>query len=265
MLKSRKLRIIFSSFMVCAFACLILVSGGLRASSNRIVGDAKSTAPSKSLAASGPRSGQSIEDIKSRFPKVDYDAPEPADPSEKTKRRNKSKHFDKLGGVSKEPTHYSAGLRNHWDINVPAFPVAQSNAVLIAQTIARGAFLSNDKGAVYTELSVKVEDVLQGNSDLLTKASRIDINRLGGVVHYRTGEESLFFINGQNMPNVGKRYLFFLKAITDSQDFQIITGYELGPSGVTALDSPPQFTQYNGTDVSVFLNAVRKTIAEQKQ
>lgn len=137
--------------------------------------------------------------------------------------------------------------------------------MLIAHTITRGAFLSNDKSGVYTELSVKVEGVLKSNNDLVTKGSTIDINRLGGVVRYHTGEESFFLIVGQNMPIVGKRYLFFLKAIKDSQDFEIITGYELGPSGVKALDSPGQFAQYNGSDEATFLNSVRSAIAEQNQ
>jgi len=210
------------------------------------------------------RSLSGIEEIKSHFPKVDYDAPEPTDPAERTKRRNKGKHFDKLGGVSKEPTHYSSGLVSEWDLNLPALPVAQSNAVVIAKTLTGGAFLSSDKGAVYTELSVRIEEILKGD-DLIGKNRQIDINRLGGVVRYSSGEESLFHIVGQNMPRISKRYLFFLKAIPESQDFEIITGYELTISGVVALDTPGQFTQYNRLDEATFLDTVRTTVAEKKK
>jgi len=181
------------------------------------------------------RGGQSIEALKTRFPKVDFDAPEPQDPNEKASRRSKGKHFDNRGGVDEKPNHLSAGLINHWDMNLPPLPVKESTAVVIAETLNRGAFLSNDKMAVYTELAVKVEEVLKGSD--LRKGQRIDINRLGGVVRYNTGEESLFFIAGQNMPDVGKRYLFFLKALADSPDFEIVTGYELSLRGVQALDS----------------------------
>jgi hypothetical protein len=101
------------------------------------------------------RGGQSIEVVKSRFPKVDFDAPEPQDPNEKARRRSKGKHFDNRGGVDKEPNHLSAVLNNHWDMNLPPLPVKESTAVVIAETLNRAAFLSNDKMAVYTELRSK--------------------------------------------------------------------------------------------------------------
>jgi hypothetical protein len=210
------------------------------------------------------RSLSGIEEIKSHFPKVDYDAPEPTDPAERTKRRNKGKHFDN-GYLSKEPTHYSSGLVSEWDLNLPALPVAQSNAVVIGRTLSGGAFLSNDKTGVYTELSAKIEEVLSTDKDSVTKGKVIDISRMGGVVRYGTGEESLFHIVGQNMPTVAKRYLFFLKAIPDSQDFEIVTAYELESLGVTALDTPGQFTLYNGLDEATFLNTVRTVVAEKKK
>ena len=206
---------------------------------------------------------QEFEDLKNTFPKVEYDAPEPSDPVERTKRRNKGKHFDKLGAISREPTRYSSGLVSEWDLGLPALPAAKSDAVLIGKTASRKAFLSNDKGAVYTEVSVEVEDVLKRSDDSLTNGSVIDVHRLGGVVHYRTGEESLFLIVGQNMPSVGRRYVFFLKALPDSQDFEIMTAYELTPSGVSALDSPSQFKYYNGSDEATFRELVRRTIAQQ--
>lgn len=261
--KSKTLPVVLSLSIAGALVALIVISQSLRASATRtalsapvLLASPKNTPPK--------RPGQSIKEMKRRFPKVDYDAPDPSDPSERKKRREKGKRFDNRGGITKEPTHYSAGLRNHWEIGLPALPVAQSNLVVIATTLSRSAYLSNDKGAVFTELTIRVEDVLKCTDNSLKTESQIDVNRLGGVVRYRTGEESLFFINGQNMPEVGKQYLFFLKAIPDSRDFTIVTGYELGSSVVTALDDPPQFVQYNGLDVSVFLDTVRRVLVEQQ-
>jgi len=204
----------------------------------------------------------SFEEFKKNFPKVDYDAPEPSDPTERTRRHNKSKHYDN-GRISKTPTHYSFGFNNHWDIGLPALPITQDSVIVVASTLSRGAFLSNDKTGVYTELSAKIEQVLKGTSSAVNEGAVIDISRIGGVVGYSTGEESLFSIDGQNMPTAGKRYLFFLKPITDSQDFTIVTGYELSPSGVTALDSPDQFKEFNGMDEATFLLKVRSAIAQQ--
>lgn len=205
---------------------------------------------------------EEFEKIKQKFPKVEYDSPEPSDPAERIKRHNKGKQFDN-GYISKKPTRYSSSLSNDWYAELPALPMEQSNAVVIADTLSRGAFLSNDKTGVYTELAVRIEQVVKGN-DLLQEGRVIDINRPGGVVRYSSGEESLFYIEGQGMPIAGKRYLLFLKAIPDNIDFQIITGYELSPLGVRALDSPSQFAQFNGLDEITFLLTVRNTVAQKK-
>ena len=253
-------------------ACGLLIAGALvsvvvfasRSNSKTAIGKKMLRLRNVTFGREGQKNArqQSIRELKKLFPKVDYDAPEPTDPAEKAKRRNKGKQYDKLGGVSREPTHYSSGLISHWEVNLPALPVEQSSVIVLGTTQTRGAFLSADKGAVYTEVSVKVEDVLTG-ANLVNNRSVIDLKRLGGVVRYRTGEESLFHIVGQNMPDVAKRYLFFLKALPESEDFEVVTAYELTPSGVAALDSPSQFTRYNGHDEAAFLDEVR--IAIQKK
>jgi len=259
-----KLRVALGSLVICGILGLIFVSVATPGSYRRTFAGKKQVLPNFGSAKQQSARPTPTENIKNRFPKVDYDAPEPTDPVERTKRRNRGKHFDGLGGVSKEPTRYSAALSSHWDLDLPALPVAQSSVVVIAKTLTRGAFLSNDKSGIYAELSVKVEEVLKTNDDSVTRGRLIDISRIGGVVRYRTGEESLFMIVGQNIPEAGKRYLFFLKAIEDTQVFQIITGYELAPSGVNALDTPSQFGQYNGVDEATFLNNVRSAIIETK-
>jgi hypothetical protein len=205
-----------------------------------------------------------MERIKKLFPRIDYDAPEPSDPVEKAKRQKKGKHYNN-GYISKEPTKYSSGLVSEWDLDLPSLPVGESDAVLIGKTLAGGAFLSNDKTGVYTELSVRIEDALFGEDGSITKNKVVDVSRMGGVVRYANGEESLFHIVGQNMPKPGRRYLFFLKAIPESEDFEIITAYELGSSGVIALDTPGQFKKYDGMDEASFINAVRDAVAQQKK
>jgi hypothetical protein len=262
--KSKKLPVVLSLSLAGALVALIVISQNLRASATRTPATRQRGAgtPLKQQPQRSPK--EEFERIKEKFPKVDYDSPEPTDPAERTKRRNKGKHFNN-GGISKTPTRYSSGLNNHWDWGLPALPVEESNAVVVARTLSRAAFLSNDKTGVYTELSIRVEEVLKSNSKLLQNDCVIDINRRGGVVRYSTGEESLFLIQGQEMPLVGKRYLFFLKAIPDSVDFQIITGYELSQSGVKALDWAGQFAQFNGSDEGTFLSTVRDTIAQKNQ
>jgi hypothetical protein len=223
-----------------------------------------STQPPSPPKANGRRqaSGPSFDEIKKHFPKVDYDAPESADPVERTKRREKGKHYDN-GYISREPKHYLS-LFSEWDLNLAALPVEQSNAVVVGTTLSGGAFMSPDKTGVYTELSLKIEEVIYKDRDSVIGGGTIAISRMGGLVRYQTGEETLFRIVGQNMPTIGKRYLFFLKAMPNSDDFQIVTGYELSPSGVIALDDPMQFREQNGRDKTGLIEAVR-TAAQQKR
>lgn len=205
-----------------------------------------------------------LDEIKRHFPKVDYDAPEPSDPVERAKRRKKGKHYDN-GYVSRQPTNHSSSLVSEWDRNLSEFPVQESNAVVIGKILGGGAFISPDKTGVYTELSLKIEEVIAKDRDSLIKDRTIAISRIGGLVRYGTGEESLFFIAGQNMPTVGKRYLFFLKAIPDSEDFQVITGYDVSMSHVIALDDPMQFRKHDGQDITAFIQSVRSAAQPNKK
>ena len=213
--------------------------------------------PQTTFAANSKRQGPgpNFDEIKRHFPKVDYAAPESADPVERTKRRGKGKHYDK-GYIGREPRHYLS-LTNEWDLNLSALPVEQSSAVVVGTTVNGGAFMSPDKTGVYTELSLKIEEVIYKNGDSVRDGQTIAISRMGGLVRYQTGEETLFRIVGQNMPTIGKRYLFFLKAIPNSDDFQILTGYELSASGVIALDDPMQFRRQNGKDIVSFVEAAK--------
>lgn len=262
--KSKKLPVIPFLSLAGALIVLSVISQSLRASATRTLATGQRVAATPVKHQPKRSAKEEFEKFKEKFPKVDYDSPDPSDPAERMKRREKGKHFNN-GAISKTPTRYSSSLSNHWYSGLSALPLEQSSAVVIATTLSRGAFLSNDKTGIYTELSVRIEEVLHGDIHALQKDSVIDINRRGGVVRYSTGEESLFYIEGQEMPSVGTRYLFFLKAMPDSADFQIVTGYELSPSGVKALDWPGQFAQFNGLDETAFLTTVRNAVAEKKQ
>ena len=137
-----KLQLATISVLGCGILSLILVSVA-RSNSGRVTLEKGNLlSPPNGFQRTKQQNGRppSLEDIKKRFPKIDYDAPEPTDPAERSKRRNKGKHYDN-GYISKEPTHYSSGLVSEWDLNLPALPVAQSNAVVIGRTLRGGAFL----------------------------------------------------------------------------------------------------------------------------
>ncbi|MCA1850597.1 MAG: hypothetical protein LC672_06020, partial [Acidobacteria bacterium] len=167
---------------------------------------------------------------RSRFPIADYAAPEPADPEQRAKRRAKGSRYDKRGVIP--PPHYKnkgAGVQEHndWDRGFPPLPVAQSDAVVIGEIVNAQAYLSNDKSGVYSEFSLRVDEVLKSGPSQFAPGGSVIAEREGGRVKYPDGEVALFTIVGQNMPLAGRRYVLFLKSNGDGQGYRILTGYEL--------------------------------------
>src|SRR5947208_14461645 len=100
----KKLQIAVVLGLGCGIASLILVSVA-RSNSGRVTLDKGKLVSlpnsfQRAKQQNGRAAGLRLEDIKKRFPKIDYDAPEPTDPTERAKRRNKGKHYDK-GYISK--------------------------------------------------------------------------------------------------------------------------------------------------------------------
>jgi len=207
-------------------------------------------------------SGPSQQDVAARIPTIDYDEPEPTNQEEKTKRKNKSKHYDGKYLVMKNPTNSGGGVATRSAVfdDLPALPVTQSNVILTGDVLNSEAHLSNDKTGVYSEFTFQVDTVIKGSIPTLSQTNLISISRLGGNVRYASGRTLTYGVAGQVMPATGKRYLFFLKAVDDS--FEIITGYELGAT-VQALDLFPQFQTWTGTDSVDFLNKVRQALPNQ--
>lgn len=200
-----------------------------------------------------------------RVPTTDYDAPEPTSPAEKAKRRNRNKHYDGKGLVDRNPSNDGSATTFNSEVffDLPALPVVQSDVILTADVLNSGAHISNDKTGVYSEFNVQVDAVLKGIVPTLSQTNLISVSRLGGVVRYPSGHKELYQIAHQNMPAIGKRYLFFLKATDDTQAYEIVTGYEIGSERVLPLDYGVRFDAFSGTELAVFLNTVRDAIAKK--
>jgi hypothetical protein len=63
------------------------------------------------------------------------------------------------------------------------------------------------------------------------------------------------------MPVVGDRYVLFLKSDDSGRWFSILTGYDLRPEKVFALDSVDQYAGFDNTDRNGFLALVNEAIA----
>jgi hypothetical protein len=207
------------------------------------------------------------ERLRSQFPVVDYDAPENPDPKERSKRKEKNKHFDKRTLVSDDPTpRVAAVARVIEGYDLPALPVAQSGLIIRGEVLNSQAFLSNDKSGVYTELRVNIQKVIKNSLPVqVNQGELITVEREGGIVRYPNGHQRLHQLAGEGMPAVAKQYVLFLRATEQSENYYLLTGYELSPSGVLPVDYSQRFKSYEGYDVEAFLSAVLSASQRSQQ
>lgn len=207
-----------------------------------------------------------IKDDINQFPVVDYDASELHKGDDAEKRKLKSKRYDGIGFVTNNPRpEYSGvGIRN--ESLIPAIPVAESEIVIIGEVLNAGAHLSNNKENVYSEFTVRIEELLKGNkSNKITQDSSITIDRFGGAVQYPNGQKLFYNVVGKDLPQIGRRYVLFLTNREQSPNFNILTGYELEGSRVYPLDNGDHFEKFEGMDEKDFIITVRKTVEQPLQ
>ena len=205
-------------------------------------------------------------ELSSRYPTVNFDAAEPAEPEQKQSRRKKNSYYDKTGFAIEDMTPRAAeeGFLNHWDLHLPALPVAQSTAIIIGEVISSAAYLSNDKSGIYTELTTHVTEVLKDSRAELVRGQDIPLDRLGGFVKYPAGHKRLHRVIDQNIPKLGTRYVLFLKRSELDENFHLVTGYELANGEVYPLDDASQMKVYKGMAETDFLKAVQEALVNSR-
>jgi len=200
---------------------------------------------------------------RSRFPVVAYESEAQPEDRQPEERKNKNRRYDKKGLVSKSSSKtVTQTVREIYGLKAPeAIPTGQSKAIIVGEVQSSKAHLSNDKSGVYTEILIRVDEILK-NDGTLVAGNEVGVDRPGGVVRYPDGHERLYRDFGIGMPRVGGRYVLFLDRGDGEPNFRVVTVYELGgPEGVTPLDVGRQFDAYKWTSEEAFLEAVRKAIA----
>jgi hypothetical protein len=215
-----------------------------------------------------------------KFPVADYDSPEDAEPEKRAKRGNKKYNRPKINKL--DPfTPIIGGGNNDWEWALEStLPVKQSSAIIVGTVSDAKAFLSEDKTNIYSEYSVRVEDVLKNfNDERIKPGDTLITERQGGRVRLRAaGAISGFFTSGQNPPQVGRRYVLFLGfnkydaaevGVTSPIDMShhLLTGYELRGGKVVALDDPGgmNFKKHDGMDEAALLDEIRLLLANPPQ
>ena len=210
---------------------------------------------------------QKAEADDSHWPIADYDAPEPDDPKKREKRQRKNGRGAKSIGVFNTPPNgSSANLVNDWEVGLPLLPAERSNVVVTGEVLDAEAYLSADKISIFSEFTVRISEVFKrDNFSQVVPSNSIIIEREGGRVRYPNGRMVRYEVSGQEMPRVGRRYLFFLKRVEEEQPFHLITGYELRTGRVYPLDKFEKFKAFTNLDEAGFLRQVRDVIANSVQ
>lgn len=148
-----------------------------------------------------------------------------------------------------------------WYIGIPALPVGRSDAITVGEVVSSEAHLSTDKTGVYSEFSIRVDEVLKTHPNNPLNVGEITVGeREGGVVRFQDGRLFQYRVYNQGMPRVERKYLFFLSLNKEGEDFSIITAYEIGGGRVVPLDDSKSFRSVQGASEQELLNKVRSEI-----
>lgn len=206
----------------------------------------------------------------SNFPIASFEEAKSSDSKDNPKRKIKGKRYDNWKVVNK--TTEQGGLEIVSEVEYPALPVLDSDAIVIGEIVEARAYLSNDLGGVYSVFTTRINQVLKQNSDTaIALGSLITAERPGGRVAFPSGNVAKYHLRGQGMPRQGRVYLLFLKRIED--DYKIITGYELRSGKVSPIDGAVSSVGnkkwpsdiYNGADQAQLLSDLHKEINNPSQ
>lgn len=185
-----------------------------------------------------------------------------------TDRLLKNSRYDNEGIVKSELDPSVANVVREPRDDISDLPADKSDLVVEGTVTDSAAFLSNDKGAVYSEITVHVSDVLKDSSNLNVKnGDSIITERFGGRVKYPNGQIVRYGIVGQGFPAKGRKYLFFLSR-ADQGNYTLLTAYELQDNKVQALDGARVnlgrgkwvFDKHNDEDYQAFRKATEQAI-----
>lgn len=210
---------------------------------------------------------------------TDYDAPEPADAQKRELKRARAKHYNMKPQKGVDPKQFMitekresafGGPSSHAP-EEPALPAAQSDAVVVGEVTDAQAYLSEDKVSILSEFEVHVTDILKNNlAAPFSVGDSLDAVRGGGAVRFPSGKIIREGHHGKPLPQMEKKYVFFLKYNEDGQDYAIITAYELRAGRVFPLDGVnlvgtvehayAAYQKYKGADEASFIGDVRNAV-----
>jgi hypothetical protein len=210
--------------------------------------------------ASSSRAQQTaVQERDAKLPVVDFDAPESSDKEKRERRRKKGRKYDKADlPVNPSPEVRTTTSVSHWFYGMPSLPILQRDVIVLGEVADANAFLSPDKTGVYSEYTVRIDQVLKTDDAALTPSQTIDAQRPGGRVRLSTGLVQSYKILNQGVPRIGGKYVLFLKRV--EYDLLILTGYELRQNKVKAIDKVGLFNNYSDVDSQSFMHTLQEAL-----
>ena len=200
------------------------------------------------------------------FPSVDTTAGLAIDPQ---RERRSRKYGGEFLTIDLEATSsYEEKITTDWEVGVDAMPFEKSSVVALGRIARADAVISYDRRGIYSEFTIELTRVFKNATRVsLTKGNTIVAERDGGIARLTNGTEIWVRVAGQRMPQPGKTYLFFLDhnflhVGSRTEDFHILTAYEISNDRVFPLDLPPQFRAYSGVEANVLIRKL--TEAERR-
>jgi hypothetical protein len=201
----------------------------------------------------------------SKYAVADYDAPEGRTPGERENRRLVGKRYDGEYLVQANPHSGDGGSVVHDELpRSPLLPIAGSDVIIVGKIVDASAYLSNDKGNVYTEFKVYAGEVIKNSaSGKIERGAVITTDRQGGMVRYADGRKLIYKNARRKMLWRGGNYILFLAKDRESPNFKIITVYELTDDDFYELNSgkkPDEFKQLSKSD---FIERIQTEVSRQ--
>ncbi len=174
----------------------------------------------------------------SKYGRVDFSGEESRDPAERERRSVIGKRYDNQEWVTSNPHPETGMIGRHIESNLsPVIPTQESDLIVTGTVASVDAYLSTDKRGVYSQFKINVKQVLKDNlQKRVEREATITIDRAGGVVRYPHGQTVLYLDNDKGLPEIGREYALFLKASNTSENYEILTLYELQETSIIPLD-----------------------------
>jgi hypothetical protein len=206
----------------------------------------------------------------SQLPVVEFEAGDLSTNAEAKTRAKKSKRYSGRH-LKDSPTSELSIATSHWLVKLSSIPVSISDVVLVGTVVRAKAFLAEDKGGVYSEFTIHVEEILKTNGHIqLALNDLFPVEREGGRVKFPSGRTRALIFEYQGTPLVGHRYLLFVRRSDDEHNNLIVTAYDVADGKVFPLDGRslnghllPQFVPFEGVSSEQFLNQVRNAITAE--